>query len=287
MLVFAIAALILLWLLARTFWLLVPTDDGLATRPLQATTAASAAPGVSVSKWHLFGTPLQQQSLQRNAPTTTLNLSLRGTLADADPRSGIAVIADAQGNERAWRVGEEIVAGVILDEVHSDRVVLKHDGVQEILALARDEAAERVAPIPPDQRGGKSLRNAAPGPATDPGPLPIFAPPQLAHGALDWQKTMDKIGGNPAELASNVRIDPVINNGQIAGVRVFAANGDAALIGRLGLQPGDIVTAVNGIPVDSVARGQQIVESLGTAGSARVTVRRGGVPTEVDVKLRD
>ena len=141
MLVFAIAALILLWLLARTFWLLVPTDDGLATRPLQATTAASAAPGVSVSKWHLFGTPLQQQSLQRNAPTTTLNLSLRGTLADADPRSGIAVIADAQGNERAWRVGEEIVAGVILDEVHSDRVVLKHDGVQEILALARDEAA--------------------------------------------------------------------------------------------------------------------------------------------------
>ena len=52
-------------------------------------------------------------------------------------------------------------------------------------------------------------------------------------------------------------------------------------------QPGDIVTAVNGIPVDSVARGQQIVESLGTAGSARVTVRRGGVPTEVDVKLRD
>ena len=127
---------------------------------------------------------------------------------------------------------------------------------------------------------------SAPGPATDPGPLPIFAPPQLAHGALDWQKTMDKIGGNPAELARNVRIDPVINNGQIAGVRVSAANGDAALIARLGLQPGDIVTAVNGIAVDSVARGQQIIESLGTAGSARVTVSRGGVPIEVTVQLR-
>ena len=285
MLAFAIAALILLWLLARTFWLLVPADDGLATAPLRAATTASAAPGVSVSKWHLFGNALQQQSLQRNAPATTLDLNLRGTLADADPHSGIAVIADAQGIERAWRTGEEIAAGVTLDEVHSDRVVLRHDGVQEILVLVRDEAAERVAPIPPDQRGGKSLRNTAPGSATSPGALPAFAPPQLAHGALDWQKTMDKIGGNPAELASNVRIDPVINNGQIAGVRVSAANGDAALISRLGLQPGDIVIAVNGIPVDSVARGQQIVESLGNAGSVRVTVSRGGVPTEISVQL--
>ena len=83
-----------------------------------------------------------------------------------------------------------------------------------------------------------------------------------------------------------MRIDPVINNGQIAGVRVSAVNGDAALIARLGLQPGDIVTAVNGIAVDSVARGQQIIESLGTAGSARVTVSRGGVPIEVTVQLR-
>ncbi len=66
-------------------------------------------------------------------------------------------------------------------------------------------------PIPADQRGGRSLRNTSPGPATNPGAIPIFMPPQLAHGALDWQKTMDKIGGgDPAELAKNVRIDPVI-----------------------------------------------------------------------------
>lgn len=286
MLAFAIGGLILLWLLARTFWLLVPGDDGLASGPLHSATVASATPGVSVSKWHLFGNAPQQATMLRNAPETTLSLSLRGTLADADPRNGIAVIADAQGVERAWRAGEEIAAGVILDEVYADRVVLKHDGVQEILALSRDEANERVAPIPADQRGGKSLRNTSPGPANSPGAIPIFAPPQLANGALDWQKTIDKIGGSPADLASNVRIDPVITNGQIAGVRVSAANGDAAMISRLGLQPSDIVTAVNGVPVDSVARGQQIIESLGNASSVRVTVSRGGVPTEITVQLK-
>ena len=286
MLAFAIGGLILLWLLARTFWLLVPGDDGLSAGPLRSAVVTSAAPGVSVSKWHLFGNAQQQAAMLRDAPETTLSLSLRGTLADADPHGGIAVIADAQGVERAWRVGDEIAAGVVLEEVYADRVVLKHDGAQEILALTRDEANERVVPIPADQRGDKSLRNTSPGPATNPGAIPIFMPPQLAHGALDWQKTMDKIGGgDPAELARNVRIDPVISNGQIAGVRVSAANGDAALISRLGLQPSDVVTAVNGVPVDSVARGQQILESLRDANSVRVTVSRGGVPTELTVQV--
>lgn len=287
MLAFAIGGLILLWLLARTFWLLVPGDDGLTTGPLRSAVVTSTTPGVSVSKWHLFGNAPQQAAMLRNAPETSLSLSLRGTLADANPGSGIAVIADAQGVERAWRVGDEIATGVVLDEVYADRVVLKHDGVQEILALTRDQATETVAPIPAEQRGGKSLRNTSPSPATNPGAIPIFIPPQLAHGALDWQKTMDKIGGaDPAQLAKNVRIDPVITNGQIAGVRVSTANGNDALLAKLGLQPSDIVTAVNGVPVDSVARGQQILESLREANSVRVTVSRGGVPTEIDVQLK-
>ena len=286
MLAFVVCVVLLLWMLARTFWMLVPGDDGLSAGPFRAATVASTTPGVSVSKWHLFGNAPQQQALLRNAPATTLSLSLRGTLADADAHSGIAVIADAQGVERAWRVGEEISAGVTLDEVHSDRVVLKHDGVQEVLALARDESRERVAPIPADKRGGKALRNTSPGSATEPGPLPTFAPPQIANGALDWQKTMQKIGGgDPAELARNVRIDPVISNGQIAGVRVSSANGDSAMMAKLGLKSSDIVTAVNGVPVDSVARGQQILESLQNANSVRVTINRGGVPTEITVQL--
>ncbi len=287
MLAFVVCIVLLLWMLARTFWLLVPGEDGAIAGPLHSATVATAVPEVSVSKWHLFGNAPQQQALLRNAPATTLSLSLRGTLADADPRSGMAVIADAQGVERAWRVGEEISAGVILDEVRADRVVLKHDGVQEILALARDESKEQVAPIPADQRGGNVLRKPLSSSATDPGPLPTFAPPQIAHGALDWQKTMQKIGGgDPAELAKNVRIDPVISNGQIAGVRVSAANGDSAMMAKLGLQPSDIVTAVNGVPVDSVARGQQILESLQNANSVRVTINRGGVPTEITVQLK-
>lgn len=277
-------AVILVWLLARTFWLLVPGDDGTNDVPLRAAAVATSAPTLSISKWHLFGNATNSAAARRDAPATTLNLSLRGTLADADPHSGLAVIANEQGVERAWRVGEEIAPGVTLDEVHADRVVLLHDGTQEVLNLPRDEPSQAVAPIPPGMRGGASPRNTTPVAAA--GAIASFEPPSLAHGAVDWQQAMEKIGSSPAEVARNVRIDPVISNGQISGVRVSAANGDAALLGKFGLRPSDIVTAVNGVPVDSVQRGQQILESLRNANAVRVTVTRDGSPTEVTVQLK-
>ena len=43
---------------------------------------------------------------------------------------------------------------------------------------------------------------------------------------------------------------------------------------------------VNGTPVDSIERGQQIMSSLGSASSVRVTVLRAGKPTEITVGLR-
>jgi len=54
----------------------------------------------------------------------------------------------------------------------------------------------------------------------------------------------------------------------------------------MGLRPGDVVTAVNGAPVDSLARGQQIIENLRKSSSARVTVLRDGKPTEITISLK-
>jgi general secretion pathway protein C len=129
------------------------------------------------------------------------------------------------------------------------------------------------------------LRNTAPA-ATGASVPPTFVAPQIAHGAVDWQQAMDKVGGGSVDtLAKRVQVTPVLDNGRIAGVRVSTA-GDTALMARLGLRPSDIVTAVNGIPVDSVARGQQILDSLGSATDVRVTVTRDGVPAEITMKLR-
>src|SRR6185312_10640058 len=138
----AAAALLVLWTLVRLAWLLLPHADVIDTGAAAPLATAAAAPVQSIAKWHLFGNPqaVNLAQLARNAPTTLLKLTLRGTLALPDPKQGIAVIADEQGHELSYNVGDDIVPGVKLVEVHTDHVVLEHEGALENLQLPRPEA---------------------------------------------------------------------------------------------------------------------------------------------------
>jgi general secretion pathway protein C len=82
-----------------------------------------------------------------------------------------------------------------------------------------------------------------------------------------------------------VQVVPVLDGGKLTGVRL-SAGGDAALMAQIGLRTGDVITSVNGMAVDSFARGQEIMTGLASATSVRVTVLRDGKPTEVNVGLK-
>ena len=58
---------------------------------------------------------------------------------------------------------------------------------------------------------------------------------------------------------------------------------DPATMTKLGLEVGDLVTAVNGIAVDSPQRASEILASVQNAASVRVTVQRNGQPVDVTV----
>ena len=275
-------AALVLWLLVRLVWSLVPRGDTAFEPPARMlASAAPAPPTPSIARWHLFGNTPLRPGAGPGAPATTLSLILRGTFAGNDPRSGIAVIADAGSGERAFRAGDEVQPGVRLGEVHADHVVLLRDGSAETLTLPRDSQlrpADIVQPTPARVTGG-----AVP---TPPAGADTAATPatQGAKTPADWQQTVARLRQNPDELMRRVQVVPVLDNGKLAGVRL-SAGADSALLARIGLLPGDVVTSVNGLPVDSLARGQQIMASLGRAQSARVTVQRNGKPTELTVAL--
>jgi len=268
----ALLAVLALWLLVRLLWALVPGDDAaLAPTTAPAAGATVSAPSRSIAQWHLFGTAPAQRG--GDGPSTT-SLVLRGTLADADPRAGLAVIADAGQPERSWRVGEEVSPGVRLAAVYADRVVVLRGTVEETLRLPRDTT---LAPLPGD---APVVRGA---PARDGGaPAGASATPKVP---TTWAQTVERLRRNPDELARRVKLVPVLDGAKLAGVRVSTGT-DVGLLGQIGLEPGDVVTSVNGMPIDSLERGQQIMTSLGSATSVRVTVMRGGKPTEVTVGLR-
>jgi general secretion pathway protein C len=284
----AVLGALAVWLVVRLIWLLVPHGDpALDASATRVGSAAGAAPSKSIAKWHLFGdTPGAASG--PNGPASTAGMILRGTLADRDPAAGIAVISGGDAGERAYRAGDAIAGGIKLARVYPDRVILLREGVEETLALTRDR---NLAP-------GNIVRQPTPGDTRaasgNPTPASIAAANAAAAQAAaaraarappDWQQTVDRLRQNPEELAKRVQIVPVVDGGRLTGVRV-APGSDAALIGQIGLKSGDVVTAINGAPVDSLARGQQILESLRSASSARVTVLRDGKPTDVVISLK-
>lgn len=278
----AVFAALALWLLARMAWTLWPHGDAAPSAQAPVNVPAPAAP-LSVARFHLFGqAPPRPGSGAPGAPASTTGLILRGTLAERDARSGVAVIDGAGDGERAFRVGDEVLGGVKLAEVYADHVVLSRGGAQETLRLTRDtnlDPGNVVRPTPGVAKGSTTRTSSAALPA---GNVAVPAP----AASSPWQRTVAHLRDNPAELMQRVQVAPVLDNGKLSGVRVSASGADAALLAQAGLQAGDVVTAVNGQRIDSIQRGQQIVAGLSAAGSVRVTVLRNGKPTDVTVGLK-
>lgn len=280
----AVLGAVALWLLVRLVWRLLPGGASAAggDQAQLADPAAAGTPARSIASWHLFGeTPARPGAGGEAA--STLSLILRGTVADGDPKAGLAVVAGADGNERAFRVGEEVVSGVRLAAVYPDRIVLSRGGAEETLRLPRERnlaPADVVRPAAsPKNPYMPRIASAAPAAAT------AGAAAQAVKVTSEAQQTLARLRQNPDELLKRLPVAPVLDGGRLTGVRV-AAGADAALLGQFGLRQGDVVTAVNGQQVDSFARGQQILSNLANANSARVTVLRDGKPVELSVGLQ-
>ena len=275
----AAAGLLCLWLLVKLVWLLVPQgDNGVTATPAAA--APAPAPLQSVGKWHLFGNPQTIAVLQqmRNAPATTLKLTLRGTLAMDDPNDGIAMIQDEHGGERAYKVGEAVGDNAKLTAVYTDHVVLDHEGVAETLNLPQADAHTTAPPANPANLASATGARASSIP-------PNFAPPQLG-GNLDWTAAQSKLRIDPAQLAKQVHVEPVFENGKIAGARLSGGGEVARLMNQAGLKPTDLITAINGQSLSAVSNPQQFMDNLAGAGSISVTVLRDGKPATLTVSLR-
>jgi general secretion pathway protein C len=156
----ALAGALGLWLLVRCVWLFVPQGGATAAAAPLVPVAAAQSPAASVAQWHLFGNAQSVDLAARaqNAPRTALKLSLRGTLALADPKQGIAIIANEGNLEHGFKVGDAVGSATLVD-VYSDHVVLDHDGAAESLSLPRAEL-RATASAGANQPGAAPLPNA-------------------------------------------------------------------------------------------------------------------------------
>jgi general secretion pathway protein C len=81
-----------------------------------------------------------------------------------------------------------------------------------------------------------------------------------------------------------VRTQPVFANGQQRGFRVYPGR-DRQMFARLGLQPGDLVLAINGTALDDPQRALEIFNTMASANSVALTVERDGQPQDLSVDM--
>ena len=204
---------------------------------------------------HLFGEAARDAG-DANAPQTAVQLVLTGVLAVPDPQRGLAIIGPNAAAARLYLVGAAVPGGVTLHAVYPDHVLLDRGGAIESLQLPKKLALAMATPLAgvPPQSPGQRLA-------------------ALAQG-----------GGGL--LGGLVRAQPVLAGGKLSGYRIFP--GGRASIGsftQLGLRPGDLVTAVNGTPLDDINRGNEILQTLSSAANATLTVQRNGQSQELNLNL--
>ncbi len=87
---------------------------------------------------HLFGVAAVDAGAQdpANAPQSSANLLLAGTIATQDPKRGVAIISDGGGPSKVYSVGDR-VGGASLHSVYLDHVILDRAGALETLLLPR------------------------------------------------------------------------------------------------------------------------------------------------------
>jgi general secretion pathway protein C len=278
----ALAALALVTA-GRLAWTLVDfTRDPLPAatpRSVEALLAEQAAQPVSIAQWRLFGALTTGADARDplGAPDTTLKLTVLGVIAAEDPKAGLAILRSDDAGERRYAVGDEVVPGVTLDSVLPDRILLSRGGVLEALRLPR-ELMPGVAgnqPLAPAAAAANPAVTTSSTSSSAAGAAQPFVTPNVVPAGIDWNRAMTDLRVDPERLAREVSLLPVLEGGKMVGVRVNAGP-NQALVNAMGLKPDDVVTAINGIPLDSPGRAAEVSRALANARSATIEVRRDG-----------
>ncbi len=145
-----------------------------------------------------------------------------------------------------------------LHEIYADRVILSRSGKLETLHLK----TERI-----------ELPAASRKPAIRP-----------AQPIQDLRQLKQQLKTNPQTVFRQVRLQPVMQNGQLQGYRI--SHRDRRLMNQLGLQPQDVVTAINSTKVTNTTAMLGLLRKVDDLQSLQVSVLRNGQPRQLSISLK-
>lgn len=215
---------------------------------------------------HLFGRAdiLESQSTPTEVPLSSLNLILTGIVAAGD--DSIALISADGQPQSAFTLGEEVAHGAILHAVYPDRAILQRAGVLESLVLE-------------DIAGGLATDSVS----------------VVKRGSNNLDDQIKRIGPNDFSLPRNIIGEKLKDPEFLRAAHIMPRKEGGFLVRRLkkgslyekiGLKQGDIITSVNGEPLNSIQDAMTHYSKLSTLSQIQIEITRNGKPEILQFHLK-
>lgn len=231
--------------LAKTLWMVMagPQDVVPVAADLRVISPSTAANGLplnqpTLEQWALFGkSQASATNTQKNAPETTLKLTLLGVFAHPDDALSGAIIASSSEDGKLYHPGDDLPGNAVLYKVYADKVLIKRLGNIETLSFEKAQLSGSIA--------------ASSAPAADTSGLAQQRNMVISQLALEPLRP-----GSPQGYKVTDKITKDVQN-------------------AVGLKPGDVILSVNGLPLGTAQTDQAAMQSFYASGKAEVQVQRG------------
>jgi type II secretion system protein C len=188
------------------------------------------------------------------------DLAAIGLVVSPRPEASVAILR-AEGRTRVVAVGDSAFGGRV-SAIAPGLVTLDFEGQPTQLRLSGEVSA---APV--------SLAAAAPAPRDDPGQV------------MERREVERRLGTEVPRILAETTVLPVTDGGRPAGL-VLSRLPEGTLLSDAGLKPGDVLTHVNDVPIDSLATLIALYPRLQSESHISATVLRDGHPVTLSVTLR-
>ncbi|WP_164834022.1 type II secretion system protein GspC [Salinivibrio socompensis] len=271
--------LLLAWLVGRLVWHvytppaapILPPSSQVVTSQAAGEGALSLAPAINAQLFGRFQASAQQrQQSVSQVPETRLQLTLVGVVASNQPSRALAVIAHG-GEQSTYGVGEQVKrTQVSVDQVLSDRVILRQGTRLEALLMPGVEADSTPQTVFSSSEADKTP------------PKPASTSRQTS---ADWPADLARqLASDPQRLFDYIQLEQVGDAKQLKGFRLTPGK-NPVLFEQSGLQSGDIAIAINGLTLSRSVALPEILNRIQQQGTLDVVVERQGQQHDISIQL--
>ena len=243
-----------------------PSPSPLSRRPL--------AHYHSIDKRNLFSikkttTRASLPEIPEDIEPTELKLKLWGTVYGTSDENSYAVIEDLKArSQNLYRQGDTVQDATV-KLILREKVILRVNDKDEILEMEKMQTASSSSERPAFSPASPRTGNVAP-----------------RTQKISVEKSqIDEALSNVNELMQQVRIMPHFDNGQPDGFRLSGIKTNS-LIRKMGLRNGDIITGVNGQPIQTMDDALGFYNQLSGASNVSVQMKRRGRERTIEYSIK-